>query len=79
MTNENKAAMQLDQAGKIPCPVCGRDIPVSLRKILEGAVTCPYCDTKMTVNRKESQTAISLLQKIVDASDNLDSKSVFRK
>lgn len=79
MTTDNKIAMHHGQSGKIPCPECGLDIPVSLRQILEGSVTCPYCNMKMTVNRNESRTAISLIQKLVDASDNLDSKSVFRK
>lgn len=56
------------------CPNCGFFIEVSLKSLLFGkSQDCPSCLTKFEMDRQESKTALSLMQNLNTAIDNLES------
>lgn len=61
----------------IPCPDCDALIPVTIADLLGASenFVCPRCGKVLTLMRRESARALSELQKIQDARQNVDRHS----
>lgn len=65
-----------DRQTGIPCPDCGTLIPVTIADLFgTGIFVCSCCGRMLTLMRRESAQALSELQKVRDAQQNLDRKS----
>lgn len=65
-----------DRKTGIPCPDCGTLIPVTIADLFgTGIFVCSCCGRMLTLMRRESAQALSELQKVRDAQQNLDRKS----
>lgn len=61
------------------CPQCGHFIPTTITELLSArSLRCPHCRLELTINRRESQRAMEILQKVDDAQKNLDNASKLR-
>lgn len=68
--------LSTDRQTGIPCPDCGTLIPVTIADLFgTGIFVCTCCGRMLTLMRRESAQALSELQKIRDAQQNLDRKS----
>ena len=62
------------------CPQCSFFIEVTIQGLLyDDNHKCPGCGTVFHLNRQQSQTALSFVQKLHVAAQNLDSVDKFRK
>lgn len=69
-------ALSTDRKTGIPCPDCGTLIPVTIADLFgTGIFVCSCCGRILTLMRRESAQALSELQKVRDAQQNLDRKS----
>ena len=58
------------------CPVCHRFIPVSVKELFQNdAVVCPNCGLSLTIDRKQSETAMQMIQKVMKEQDEIDNKN----
>lgn len=79
---EKKAAAAAQQPEQRPagfqCPKCNFFIQVSIESLLyQQGHTCPSCMTVFTMDRQESQDALTLMQKLHTAMKDLDSVKKF--
>lgn len=70
------STLPTDRKTGIPCPDCGTLIPVTIADLFgAGIFVCSCCGRMLTLMRRESAQALSELQKVRDAQQNLDRKS----
>ena len=52
----------------IPCPNCGNFIPTSIQQILfSNILCCPICGLRINIDKRKSDKALKMLEKIDEA------------
>ncbi|WP_298616689.1 hypothetical protein [uncultured Odoribacter sp.] len=72
--------MQTEKMNGMECPGCAGFIPIDIRQLLyEGAIVCPHCNLRLTVNRPQSQAALKALKKVDEAVKCVEKSSHFNR
>lgn len=55
------------------CPVCRNFIPVSVIQLFQNeTITCPTCSLNLTIDRKQSETAMRMLKRVIKGQEEID-------
>ena len=75
----NQTNQQAQKSG-LKCPQCANFIETSVTELLHAqGLRCSHCHLLLTINRHESRQAMEILQKVEDASKNLEKASTFKR
>lgn len=71
-----KMQQQLKRIPGIRCPHCGNFIPTSIQQILfSSCLFCPTCGLKLSIDKRKSDKALKILQKVDEAQRRVESLS----
>lgn len=71
---ENNTSILGGQNG-FSCPVCHKFIPVSAKDLFQKvAIKCPSCSLSLTVDRKQSEAAMRMLERVIKGQEEIDNK-----
>ena len=64
----------------MPCPNCGNFIPTSIQQILfSGSLFCPTCGLRINIDKRKSDKALKILEKVDEAQKRIEDASKFSK
>ncbi len=64
---------QLQRVPGIRCPICANNIPTSIQQILfAGALVCPTCGLRLSIDKKKSDKALKILAKVDEAAQRYE-------
>ena len=64
----------------IRCPKCGNFIPTSIQQILfSSCLFCPTCGLKLNIDKRKSDKALKILEKVDEAQKRIEDASKFSK
>lgn len=73
MSDNNKSI--LGGQNGFNCPVCHRFIPVSVKELFQNdAVVCPNCGLSLTIDRKQSKTAMKMLKQVIEGQEEINNR-----
>ena len=62
------------------CPNCGNFIPTSIQQILfSGSLFCPTCGLRINIDKRKSDKALKILEKVDEAQKRIEDASKFSK
>lgn len=64
----------------MPCPNCGNFIPTSIQQILfSSSLYCPTCGLRINIDKRKSDKALKILEKVDEAQKRIEDASKFSK
>jgi transcription elongation factor Elf1 len=64
---------QLQKTAGINCPYCGNIIPTTIQQLLFSRVLfCPTCGLHLNIDKKKSEKALKILEKVDEAMRRVD-------
>ena len=64
----------------MPCPNCGNFIPTSIQQILfSNILCCPICGLRINIDKRKSDKALKILEKVDEAQKRIEDVSKFSK
>lgn len=64
--------------GGVPCPNCNTKIPTSMQELVSALkIVCPSCGLELNIDSKNSEKAITAMNKVLEAQKKLEDASRF--
>ena len=71
---------QQQRISGIRCPYCGNFIPASIQQILfSDSLFCPTCGLRLNIDKKKSDKALKILEKVDAIQKQVESRSQIYK
>lgn len=67
MNNNTKIQYEQERQGGFACPICSKNIPVSITDIAYGkGIVCPNCGLCLSIDTTASKDAIRLTKRLTE-------------